>query len=408
MNSCKLSPKPPPEKQSEYAALAEVTTSRYITDTTRFLLWGRAGGRCQFNGCNSPLWKNPVTQEPINIAQAAHIYAFSSDGPRGNEGIPKDELNTFSNLLLTCHKCHKTIDGKKDGGRYSVELLQNWKSRHEARIERVTGIDPDHRSHVVLYDRAIGGVHSPVQYDKASVAMFPDRYPAEDQAIQLAAAASDSTEKDADFWAVETRDLKRKFERKIQDRIEGGQIDHLSIFALAPMPLLIQLGTLLTEIRDVDVYQFHRDPKGWVWPNVDQRIDLKVEKPSTFDGSPALVIALSATIDDSRVKRVMGDGAAIWMITIPEPTQECIRSKADLLAFSKTIRLLLDEIKASHGQDTVLSIFPAAPVSTMVELGRVRQPKADLSWIIYDENRSLGGFTKAVEIGTMDKQATPH
>lgn len=394
--------------ESDYATLEEVTTSRHITDSTRFLLWGRAGGRCQFNGCNSPLWKNPVTQEPVNISQAAHIYAFSSEGPRGNEGIPKDELNNFSNLLLICHKCHRTIDTTKDGGRYSVELLRNWKSRHEARIERVTGIDPDHHSHVVLYDRAIGGIHSPVRYDRATVAMFPDRFPAEDQALQLAASASDSTERDEEFWAVETRDLKRKFDRKIQDRLANGEINHLSIFALAPMPLLIQLGTLLTEIRDVDVYQYHREPKGWAWPSVDHRIDLRVEKPTTCDGSPALVIALSATIDDSRVRRVMGDNAAIWRITIPEPTQECIRSKADLSSFRQVIRVLLNEIKASHGQDAVLSIFPAAPVSSMVELGRVRQPKADLNWVIYDENRALSGFTKAVEIGTKERQATPH
>jgi hypothetical protein len=104
----------------------------------------------------------------------------------------------------------------------------------------------------------------------------------------------------------------------------------------------------------------------------------------------------------------MGDSAAIWRITIPEPNQECIRSKADLTAFRQTVRLLLNEIKASHGQDAVLPIFPAAPVSSMVELGRVRQPKADMNWIIYDENRALGGFTKAVEIGTIERQANPH
>lgn len=385
--------------ESDYAVLEEVTTSRHIVDTTRFLLWGRAGGRCQFNGCNSPLWKNPVTQEPVNISQAAHIYAFSSEGPRGNKGIPKDELNNFSNLLLTCHKCHKTIDTKKDGGRYSVELLRNWKARHEARIERVTGIDPDHHSHVVLYDRAIGGMHSPVQYDRATVAMFPERYPAEDQALELSASASDSTEKDEEFWAVEIRDLQRKFDRKIQDRLANGEINHLSVFALAPMPLLIRLGTLLTEIRDVDVYQLHREPKGWAWPSVERSIDLRLDKPSVRNGPPALVIALSATIDDSRVRQVMGDNAAIWRVTILEPTQECIRSKADLSSFRQALRPLLNEIKAAHGQDAVLSVFPAAPVSTMVELGRVRQPKANLNWTIYDENRALGGFTKAVEIG---------
>ena len=408
MNSSIARSKVADSEAVDYATLEEVTTSRHITDPTRFLLWGRSGGRCQFNGCNSPLWKNPVTQEPVNVAQAAHIYAFSSAGARGNRGIPKSELNIFSNLLLTCHKCHKTIDKDEDGGRYSVELLKNWKARHEARIERVTGIDPDHHSHVILYDRAIGGIHSPVQYDRASVAMFPNRFPAEDQPLQLAATASDSTERDEEFWAVETRDLERKFERKIHDRMADGEIDHLSVFALAPMPLLIRLGTLLTEIRDVDVYQLHREPKGWAWPSVDQGIDLKVEKPSSYDGAPALVIALSATIDDSRVKRVLGENAVIWRITIPEPTQECIRSKADLSSFRQAIRHLLNEIKATHGQDAVLSIFPAAPVSTMVEFGRVRQPKADLDWIIFDENRALGGFTKAIGIGTQATQANTH
>jgi hypothetical protein len=165
------------------------------------------------------------------------------------------------------------------------------------------------------------------------------------------------------------------------------------------MPLLIRLGTLLTEIRDVDVYQLHREPKGWTWPCVEQAIDLRVDKPSIRNGPPALVVALSATIDDSRVRQVMGDNVAIWSVTIPEPTQECIRSKADLSSFRQVLRPLLNEIKATHGQDAVLSVFPAAPVSSMVELGRVRQPKADLDWIIYDENRALGGFTKAVEIG---------
>lgn len=405
MNSVKGCNSAITETKEGDVSLEEVTNSRHIADTTRFLLWGRSGGRCQFNGCNSPLWKNPVTQETVNVAQAAHIYAFSSSGSRGNEGVPNEELNTFSNLILACHKCHKTIDSKKDGGRYPVELLNKWKSGHEARIERVTGIDPDHHSHVILYDRAIGGMHSPVRYDRASVAMFPKRYPAEDQAIELATSASDSTERDAEFWMVEIKDLDRKFERKIGDRLANGEIHHLSIFAIAPMPLLIRLGTLLTEIRNLDVYQLHREPKGWEWPSVDKGIEFIVEKPSIANGPPALVIALSATIDDSRVQQVLGGDTAIWRVTIPEPTQECIRSKADLSSFCQALRPLLNEIKAVHGHDAILSVFPAAPVSTMVELGRIRQPKADLNWIIYDENRALGGFIKAVEIEHQDAKA---
>ena len=46
-------------------------------------LWARAAGRCQFDGCNRPLFKSPVTQEQVNISEKAHIYSFSENGPRG-------------------------------------------------------------------------------------------------------------------------------------------------------------------------------------------------------------------------------------------------------------------------------------------------------------------------------------
>jgi hypothetical protein len=190
--------------------------------------------------------------------------------------------------------------------------------------------------------------------------------------------------------------LERKFGRTVQDRLASREIEHLSIFALAPMPLLIKLGTLLTDIRDIDVYQFHREPKGWSWPEDEEAIEIQVEQPSNTDGPPALVIALSATVTEDRIHRVMGDDISIWRVTIPSPTQECIRSCYDLATFCKIVRPLLNKIKAAHGHDATLSIFPSAPVSTMLELGRMRQPKADMNWLVYDEYR--GGFNEAVRI----------
>lgn len=59
----------------------EVTRS--IKESVRSMLWGRSAGRCQFNGCNRPLSKSPITAETVNISEAAHIYSFSEDGPRG-------------------------------------------------------------------------------------------------------------------------------------------------------------------------------------------------------------------------------------------------------------------------------------------------------------------------------------
>ena len=114
--------------------------SRQIAVTVQTMLWGRSAGRCEFAGCNKPLWKSSVTQERVNIAQKAHIYAFSANGPRARASIPVSVLNSVDNLMLVCHECHQKIDRRSDGGRYKAPLLQQMKATHEERIQRVTGI----------------------------------------------------------------------------------------------------------------------------------------------------------------------------------------------------------------------------------------------------------------------------
>ena len=62
------------------------------------------------------------------------------------------------------------------------------------------------------------------------------------------------------------------------------------------------------------------------------------------------------------------------------------------------MRSLFDRIKAEHGEDAVLHVFPAMPASLAVELGRVWMPKSDLAMTIYDNNRAAG-FVPTITIG---------
>ena len=66
--------------------------------------------------------------------------------------------------------------------------------------------------------------------------------------------------------------------------------------------------------------------------------------------------------------------------------------------FRATMRSLLDRIKAEHGEQSTLHVFPAMPVALAVDFGRVIMPKADLKMILYDQNQALGGFVRALEI----------
>jgi hypothetical protein len=315
MSGARIKRKPNPGNDkgdgSPLAPLQEVT--RYIPDQIQFMLWGKAAGRCEFAGHNAPLWKSSVTQEPLNVAEKAHIYSFSADGPRGNAGIPKEKLNDFGNLMLVCPECHGKMDQFRSGGRYTVELLQAMKAEHERRIELVTAIAPGMTSHVLLYGANIGHHSSPLRFSDAALALFPERYPAEGRAIELGMVDSAVRETSDSFWAVETENLRTKFDERVRERLARGDISHISVFALAPQPLLILFGTMLIDIAGAQVFQRHREPEqSWKWPAnaVTPAIEV-VEPGADRGGPPALALALSATITSDRITRVLGEDAAI-------------------------------------------------------------------------------------------------
>lgn len=378
----------------------EVT--RYIKKEIERELWARAAGRCQFNGCNRLLYKSPITQERVNISEKAHIYSFSEDGPRGWGPFKKnpENLNDVYNLMLVCHDCHKTIDQDKNGERYSAALLKQWKKEHEHRVLTVTGIAVDRKSHVVFYGSNIGEQKSPLQENDAIEAMFPERYPVSENPIYLSMSCSHE-DKSPEFWKTESEHLRRIFLQKIEPLIENDKTKHFSVFSLAPIPLLIQLGALFTDKISVDTYQPTREPKGWHWQDFPEGFEFIIKEPEVTNGVPVIVIALSDKINHERIRMVMGDGVSIWELTAPKNHigNDNIRSKTQLSMMRTVIRKLMVLIKKKHGSSTSLSIFPAMAVSCSVEMGRARMPKADMPWIVYDQNNKAGKFIKSITIG---------
>lgn len=377
--------------------------SRSIHRTVEAMLWGRAAGRCEFRGCNKPVSRSSVTRESINMAQKAHIYSFSENGSRGNEGVPAELINSVDNLILVCTECHLKIDHERNGGRYSVTVLQGMKAEHEERIARVTGIASDLKSHVLMYHANIDEQAPPDWDPEAAAAMFPERYPASDRALRLGWSNSATRDRDPEYWSTEERQLQTQFDRAVRSGVQTGYIRHLSVLALAPQPLLIRLGTLLGDIVPADVFQRHREPTTWSWPSKASTPAFRLESPTSFEGPPALVLALSGTISTDRIENVLGPHASIWKITVDHPHNDLTKSREQLGEFRKLIRSTLDQIKAKHGQTTTLHVFPALGAAMAVEAGRVRMPKADMPWQIYDQVSVLGGFVLALSLSSGDR-----
>ncbi len=156
----------------------------YIPERVKVRLWGRAGGRCEFDGCNKALWLDELTKAEFNSAYIAHIVADKPDGPRGDKYLSEELKAEISNLMLLCDPHHRLVD-REDVPGHPIELLQMMKAKHEERIEVVTGIHSEKQSEILLYGARIGEHHVRPTYEEAREAMSPLWYPASTRAIEL-------------------------------------------------------------------------------------------------------------------------------------------------------------------------------------------------------------------------------
>ena len=139
----------------DHAATSPVVTARSVPKLTQILLFTRAGGRCEFDGCNEYLLEHHVTLSEANFAEMAHIVAFREGGPRGQEGGRQGDINAVANLMLLCPKCHKEIDTRAN--EFPRAVLEQYKAAHEDRILHVTGLGPDLKTAVVQLKANIAG-----------------------------------------------------------------------------------------------------------------------------------------------------------------------------------------------------------------------------------------------------------
>jgi hypothetical protein len=339
--------------------------------------------------------------ENAKFGFVAHIVADAPGGPRGDPLRSHQLADSISNVMLLCHVHHKLIDNDDVAGHPEARLLE-MKQAHERRIEILTDITDDRASHVLCYAANVGAHEALIAFDSVRAAMLPEKYPAEGRPIKIEMLGSSILDSERDFWTYERMNLRRQFSRLVRQRLASREITQLSIFAIAPQPLLIDLGCLLCDIVPADVYQLHRNPKGWTWAEQGQSINFTITRPVDTRGQPALVLALSGDVNADRITSVLGPSTAIWSIAAERPHNDILRSKADLTEFSRLVRELLNQIKACHGEDAVISVFPALPVSAAVEFGRAWMPKADLPLRIFDQNQALGGFVAALEINASE------
>ena len=373
---------------------SKCTSRPKIPEKVVIELWSKAGGRCEL--CNEKLWRDGLTYHQINQSNIAHIIAQTPKGPRGSEQDSERLATDISNLMLVCAKHNKLFDTGDIMKEYSVERLHQLKEKHENRIDIATDITPEQQTTPLVYTSTINNTKMFITDREIRNAVFPHYYPILDKRINL---NFELTDMEDDFWIAEKKNLENIFNRKIIPELENGNIKHLSIFAIAPQPLLIYLGFLLGDKYPTEVYQLQRNPRKWGWYESSmQDLEYIITKPDKITQQPVLTLSLSDNITEDRIKNSINGEYSRWDLSIKDPNREFLINKNYLYYFSHKFSKLIDEIKNIHGIDTELKIIPVMPLAIAIELGRRIDPKYSMPIKIYNNNQNTNKFEPVMNI----------
>lgn len=372
----------------------KIKLNKKINNETIVKLFVNSGGRCSFNGCNKFLLKDSLTLREYNASNIAHIVAKSLNGPRGNSKLPLEKRNNIDNLMLVCRDHHKLIDDNNHIKKYPVSLLKKYKNEHESRIYKLTGLSPNRKTKVICFKYQIGNEQVKISNEEIHEAIHP-HFPSEEN-LEIDCTVGDLGTKK--YYECMAEDIKNKIGKLNEEK----NLKNISVFALAPIPLLAHLGNVLSNKINLDLYQRHRTvPETWKWPKIakenlfiSKRIKIGKEK-----GKVALIIGLSGTISIATLPKKVVDNFSIYSISlknqIPAPT--FLQSKKTLANFKNIYQTAIRTINKNESPKEI-HLFPAVPAPIAVLCGRELLKKIDPKILIYDNNKKKKGFYHVLTI----------
>jgi SMODS-associated and fused to various effectors sensor domain len=386
--------------------LVEIAAEGDIIADECFKLWVAAGARCAF--CGRYLLENDEQGVPARIGEMAHIVGRTTNArsPRGRDSLPAAERNLAENLILACPGDHTTIDKTTGAAVWNTSDLRRLKQEHEDAIKRLTGMTRDRATTVLRLAGTIRGATASVAKDVVLNAVHAElRFPryqltpaGDDVEIDL---ISNLEESDPKYFDETDKIIARRVYR-IAERIAAGEIGHISVFAFARIPVLVQLGHHLDDKWPVELHQYDRSAASWMWAADDgapPRFETTRIRPGRGD-RVILILSLSGQVDRDRIPAECIEDSTVYEMRPVGADQgvTLIRNRESLLMFVTEYLAFLAAVERDHPKADAIDVVPAVGLTTAVELGRRRTRSKHPVLRIWDQTER-GDYALATEIG---------
>jgi len=361
-----------------------------IKDSVRNALWARTAGRCTI--CNRRLLGDSRTyMHSVLLAELAHNIG-ASDGarsPRSSANDGEHDTESEENLLLLCHDCHRIIDHPEHIDLFPPEKLREIKESFERRIEMVTEEGGLTRTAALRVGSMIRGSLAMASQREVAETLLAANYlglvetqRSGDFACRINGAAGGRGYWDAAQQTIhDTLDL-------VRQAVISGDVEHISVFAIAPIPLLAYLGWHLDDKTPTRIFQKHRDQfVGWSWADHDQPVEFEVSSTGPQNGAEdvVLVCAVTSELNLARLPNEIAEAPRIEIRpagVAPDPT--LMSHEQSLMNFAADWRTALATAEAEYPGARRWHLVVSGPVSVAIEAGRAVMRDAHPAVTVYE------------------------
>ncbi len=326
-------------------------------------LWLKSGGMCAYPGCYRNLIFDDIT-EKVCIADKAHIIPHSSDGPRGNESgdynMSKDEVDSIDNLILFCKIHHKVIDSNPD--KYPAADLYKLKKQHEDWVEQ--RLSKSNKSIAVIH-KTKGDPIDTIALSEELGAIIMDSVIFQEKYDDLTPEQWESAKiKNEEFY---------KFIIETKKKYEGVSCN---IFPLSHIPLLIHLGSLISDTLPVYVHQYDRNSQKWVRDCASSQekqedIGLLCKYENRNNKQLIVSVGISSPIDKADIDEIISTSQNSFLeITVQDAKIDRVLYFEHIEEIKKIFKHQIEEFLKVNRIITEIHLFYAGPAGLAIELGR--------------------------------------
>ncbi|GAA4907685.1 hypothetical protein GCM10023405_31500 [Streptomonospora salina] len=338
----------------------------------------------------------------VLLAELAHNVG-ASDGvysPRREYNDGQKDTESEENLILACHDCHKIVDDADHVDFYPPEKLREIKESFERRIEMVTADGGLTRTAALRVGCHIRGSLAIASRREVAETLLAANYLGlvETQRSGDFTCRIHGSAGGRGFWDAAQQSIDDAL-KLVRQAIDSGDVEHISVFAIAPIPLLAYLGWCLDDKTPTRLFQKQRDQAvGWSWVDTEDPLEFDISV-TEGDHEPGkvedvvFVCAISSEVNRSLIPDHIATAPLIHVRPLgatPDPT--LMSHEQSLVNFAAQWRGVLATAESKYPNAQRWHLIAAVPVTVAVEAGRALMRDAHPPVTIYErESASYKG-----------------